>query len=210
MWLPCILWGSPMGRWKKRQLGFLLRHIQTWAWSRGRLWHCINTASPWVWWRKSDMTWQTRCSEPSMLKKNTSTRARITGSKTSTEAGSHSNLVNIAGVTKINCATSNWPVPTHSFLLLLIDIYVINFHHGSRATTHRNETLMVKPLKEPGPRLSNISLHHPGMRRLAWWHAVGFFHQPGHETIGTLKKKQRSPIQVMYIHSGPCMGYQCW
>ena len=33
--------------------------------------------------------------------KNTSTRARITGSKTSTEAGSHSNLVNIAGVTKI-------------------------------------------------------------------------------------------------------------
>lgn len=54
--------------------------------------------------------------------KNTSTRARITGSKTSTEAGSHSNLVNIAGVTKINCATSNWPVPTHSFLLLLIDM----------------------------------------------------------------------------------------
>ena len=28
------------------QLGFLLlSHIQTWAWSRGRLWHCINTAS---------------------------------------------------------------------------------------------------------------------------------------------------------------------
>lgn len=117
MWLPCILWGSPMGRWKKRQLGFLLRHIQTWAWSRGRLWHCINTASAWGWWR--DMV---RTSSNHLCWKNTSTRARITGSKTSTEAGSHSNLVNIAGVTKINCATSNWPVPTHSFLLLLIDM----------------------------------------------------------------------------------------
>ena len=122
----------------------------------------------------------------------------------------------MASVTKISCATSQRPVPTHSFSLLLIDmssIFITRILSPSK-TMDRNETLMGKPLEEPGPRLSNISLHRPGMRRLAWWHAVGFFHQPGHKAMGNngdLEGKTSRDLLSKWcrVHGAPMLIRNC-